>query len=121
MRRRTHIAFVLTGLILAGAAFAQKPDKGTQLRTVQGIVVDKDENGVASAIVYLEDLNTKTIKSHISESDGSFSYSGLDPNVDYELHAENEDLTSATHRISSFDSRRIVNIELKLIHKKPAK
>ena len=83
--------------------------------------MDKDENGIASAIVYLEDLNTKTIKSHISDSDGRFSYSGLDPNVDYELHAENEEMTSSTHRISSFDTRLNVSVELKLDHKKPAK
>lgn len=121
MTRRVHLAIFLAGLILSTAAFAQKPDKGTHLRTVEGIVVDKDENGIASAIVYLEDLNTKTIKSHISDSDGHFSYSGLDPNVDYELHAENEDMTSSTHRISSFDSRPDVNVELKLDHKKPAK
>ena len=121
MTQRVHIAFLLVGFLLAAAAFAQKPDKGTQLRTVEGIVVDKDENGIASAIVYLEDLNTKTIKSHISDSDGHFTYSGLDPNVDYELHAENAELTSSTHRISSFDSRLVVNVELKLEHKKPAK
>jgi hypothetical protein len=119
--RRAYIACILGGLILATAAFAQKPDKGTHLRTVEGIVVDKDENGIASAIVYLEDLNTKTVKSHISGSDGHFSYSGLDPNVDYELHAESQDMTSSTHRISSFDSRLDVNVELKLDHKKPAK
>ena len=120
MRRRSRIGFVLAGLILATVAFGQKPGKGTQLRTVQGIVVDKDENGIASAIVYLEDLSSKTIKSHITDRDGHFTYSGLDPNVDYELHAEHEDMTSSTHRISSFDTRREVNIELKIDRKKPA-
>jgi len=121
VKRRVPVAFILAAIVLASAALAQKPGKGPQLRTVEGIVVDKDENGVASAIVYLEDLNSKTIKSHISDNSGHFSYSGLDPNVDYELHAENGDWTSSTHRISSFDSRLDVNVELKLDHQKPAK
>jgi hypothetical protein len=121
VKRRLHSGFVLAGLILATVALGQKPDQGTQLRTVHGIVVDKDENGIASAIVYLEDLSSKTIKSHISDSGGHFTYSGLNPNVDYELHAEHGDMTSSTHRISSFDTRREVNIELKIDRKKPAK
>ena len=71
-------------------------------------------------IRFFEDLSSKTIKSHISDHDGHFTYSGLNPNVDYELHAEYGDMTSSTHKISNFDTRREVNIELKIDRKKSA-
>jgi hypothetical protein len=41
--------------------------------------------------------------------------------VDYEVHAEHEDMTSSTRTVSSFDSRRDVEMVLKLSHKKSAK
>jgi hypothetical protein len=121
MKQGLRIGFAVAALLLGVAAFAQKPGKGPQLRTVQGIVVDQDENAIPSAVVYLEDLNSKTVKSHISDPEGKFIYSGLDPNVDYELHAEHGDMTSSTHRISSFDTRLEVNVELKVDRKKTPK
>jgi hypothetical protein len=38
--------------------------------------------------------------------------------VDYEVHAEHEDLTSATRTVSSFNSSRDIQVVLKVSHKK---
>ena len=44
--------------------------------------------------------------------------SGLDPNVDYEIYAEKEGAKSATRTVSSFDSRKDINLDLRIEKKK---
>jgi hypothetical protein len=90
----------------------------TQLRTVHGVVEDKTETPVGSAVVYLENGRTLTVKTYISEDNGQYHFSGLDPNADYELHAEHDNLTSNTHTVSSFDSRKDFEVTLKLDREK---
>jgi hypothetical protein len=112
-------------LLACGCALAQSQgqgkNKGPQLRTVAGQIVDKDENPLAEAVIYLENMTTKSVQSHISDDKGNYEYSGLDPNVDYQIYAERDGLTSSTHTISSFDSRTSVNLELKVDRKKADK
>jgi len=113
MKRATAVflplAFVLTVLF----AFAQ-----TDLRTVRGTVLDKDENPLASAIVHLKNVRTLTVRTYISDSAGQYRFSGLDPNVDYELHAEHGNMTSSTRTISSFDTRKEIVVPLKVDREK---
>jgi hypothetical protein len=85
-----------------------------ELRTVRGAVLDKAENPVASAVVYLKNVRTQAVKTYISDRSGEYRFSGLDPNVDYEVHAESESMTSSTRTVSSFDSRKDIVISLKL-------
>ncbi len=109
----------LLGMIISPAARAQNDKKAEgQLRIVHGSVVDKDENPVASSIVYLVNLKTQAIRTYIADDAGNYRFSGLDPNVDYNLHAERGDLISATRTISSFDSSRDVEVILKVSRKK---
>jgi hypothetical protein len=114
------------GLLLLVVAFAgliraqdQSPDSG--LRSVSGSVLDKNEDPLPDAIVYLQNVRTLTVKTYISSEHGEYRFSGLDPNVDYEIHAEHEDMTSANHTISSFDSRKVINVTLKVDKQKKAK
>jgi protocatechuate 3,4-dioxygenase beta subunit len=102
---------------LAGAAGAQDKKRESQLRTVHGNVLDKDENPLSDAVVYLKNLKTKMVKTS-NARDGQYRFSGLDPNVDYEIHAEHEALTSTTRTISSFDSRKDIVFNLKVDKKK---
>jgi hypothetical protein len=95
--------------VLAFSAGAQ-----SELRTVRGAVLDKAENPVASAVVYLKNVRTLAVKTYISDRSGEYRFSGLDPNVDYEVHAESENMTSNTRTVSSFDSRKDIVISLKL-------
>jgi len=96
--------------LLAASAFAQQ----SELRTVRGAVLDKAEDPVASAVVYLKNVQTLAVKTYISDRAGEYRFSGLDPNVDYQVHAETETLMSNTRTISSFDSRKDIVISLKL-------
>jgi Carboxypeptidase regulatory-like domain len=121
-------AFRLVCLFVLGLTIAlptlgrdQKDQKGDlQLRTIHGSVVDKNENPVPSSVVYLLNVKTQSVKSYIADDAGSYRFSGLDPNVDYEVHAEHDNLTSSTRSVSSFDSRRDIEIILKLTRAKSA-
>ena len=97
---------------------AQDKKAEAQLRTVHGSVVDGSENPVPSGVVYLVNVKTQAVKTYIADETGNYRFSGLDPNSDYELHAEHGDLTSATRTVSSFNSSRDIEVVLKLSHKK---
>jgi len=94
--------------------------KEAQLRVLHGSVINKAENPVASSVVYLKNLKSQAVKTYIADDSGNYRFSGLDPNVDYEIHAEHDDLSSPVRNISSFDSRRDIEVTLKLSRKKPA-
>jgi hypothetical protein len=91
-----------------------------QLKTLHGSVIDKDENPVPSSVVYLKNVKSQSVKTYIADESGNYRFSGLDPNVDYEIHAEHDGLTSSTRTVSSFDSRRDIEVVLKLNKKKNA-
>jgi hypothetical protein len=112
-------AILLFGIALAGTSQDKKQEKkDAQLRTVHGPVLDSKQNPVADSVVYLKNLRTQDVKTHIADESGVYRFSGLDPNVDYEIHAEHGDTSSATHSISSFDSRKDIEVVLKLDKKK---
>ena len=91
-----------------------------QLKTLHGSVIDKNENPVPSSVVYLKNVKSQSVKTYIADESGNYRFSGLDPNVDYEIHAEHDGLTSSTRTVSSFDSRRDIEVVLKLTKKKSA-
>ena len=121
-------AFYGLAVLLALTPFAISPvsarnqDKSGEsaLRTIHGSVVDKNDNPVASSVVYLLNVKTQAVKTYIADDAGAYRFSGLDPNVDYEVHAEHNDMTSPNRTVSSFDSRHDIEVILKLSRKKPA-
>ena len=119
------IALVLLLAWSTTPTFSQEQGKvkghTSDLRTVRGTAVDKEEAPVDSAVVYLKNVHTQDITTHLSSSDGQFSFSGLDLNVDYEIHAEHEGMASASHSVSHFDDRREFVLTLKLDRKKGSK
>lgn len=115
------IAAVAAGAVLMPrqpVAYAQGKRGESQLRTVRGQVVDKDENPVAAGVVYLKNTKTMTVKTYIADDAGQYRFSGLDPNVDYEIHAEHQTSTSGKKTISTYDSRKEIVINLKVDKKK---
>ena len=109
IRNLSSLGTLLVLVLLALSAWAQ-----SELRTVRGAILDKAENPVSSAVVYLKNVRTLAVKTYISDRSGEYRFSGLDPNVDYEVHAESESMTSNTRTVSSFDSRKDIVISLKL-------
>jgi hypothetical protein len=114
---------VLAGTILTPPARSQESEKDAKareakLRTIRGSVIDRDQNPVPESIVYLKNLRSQAVKTYIADSSALYRFSGLDPNADYELHAEKGDLSSSVRTISNFDNRKDMELTLKLDKKK---
>ena len=105
-------------MLFAALALAQDSKKEDQLRTVRGVVTDKQENPLPASVVFLKNTRTQNVQSRIADDQGNFRFSGLDPNTDYELHAEKDGAKSPTKAVSSFDTRKDIVLNLKIDRKK---
>ncbi len=111
------LGLVLTLLSLSAlAADPQKKKNGadTTVRSVQGVVDDPNGAPVSGAVVHLKNTKTLQIRSFITKDDGSYAFHGLSTNVDYELKAEHQNVSSDVKTLSVFDSRSNAVINLKL-------
>lgn len=119
MNLSRRIAWAFAALLLVSTvALAQGSKHESHLRTVRGIVLNKDEALVSGAVVFLKNTRTQVVQSRITDDTGAFRFSGLDPNADYEIHAVKDDSQSSTHTVSSFDSRKEISITLKIDRKR---
>ena len=108
-------------LMCAAGSFAQdkKKKKGEETtRTVQGTVMAQDDTAVVGAVVQLKNTKTLQIRSFITKDNGTYYFHELSPDVDYELKADYQGASSSSKTLSSFDSRKVSNINLKLNPKK---
>lgn len=97
-------------LISAPAAHAQNLGQ----RTVSGIVVDNNSTPVAGVTIFLKNTKTKSIRSYTSSSDGRFRFAQVNMTDDYDLWAEKDGKKSPTKTVSTWDSRKDFQTELKL-------
>jgi len=119
MNSRLRLFCVGLALILfASLAVAQDAKHEAQLRTVHGVVTDKSEAPLASAVVFLKNTRSNVVRSYISDEAGNYRFSGLDLNADYEIHAEKDGATSSNRSVSSFDSKKDLVLNLKIDKKK---
>jgi hypothetical protein len=115
---RKFAYFCVVLLVFACVANAQDSKKESPLRTVRGIVTDKSETPLPNSVVFLKNLRTNAVRSSFADSDGNYRFSGLDPNVDYQVHAELEGAKSQVKTVSSFDSRKEMTLNLNIDRKK---
>jgi len=119
-------SFGLALLLIATLSIAATPqDKDKEaakheasLKTVRGLITDKAESPIPASVVFLKNTRSNAIRSYISDDSGNYRFSGLDPNVDYEIHAEKDGAKSQTRTISSFDSKKDIILNLKIDKKK---
>jgi hypothetical protein len=84
-------------------------------RVVQGTVQDADSSKpIANAVVYLQDQKSMGVRTFITGPDGSYRFGQLSSDVDYQLWAELKGHKSKTRSISSFDSKKQFQFELKI-------
>ena len=88
--------------------------QGQTTRSVQGTVTNASDASVNGAVVQLKNVKTLQIRSFITKEDGAYYFQGLSPDVDYELKADYQGESSDTKTLSSFDSKKLANINLKL-------
>ncbi len=109
------VKFALVAVLLFGLAASLPAQKGEpETRSVNGSVTTRAGNPVEKAVVYLKNLKTLQVRTYIADEGGAFQFQGLSLNNDYELRAEHEGSSSPTRTISSFDTRKQLNVTLKL-------
>lgn len=115
MIRRPIFGIAVAMLALTLAAGTPSAAQGdSQTRSVTGQVLDKEDAALSGAVVHLKNTKTLALKTFITDDSGSYRFSGLSPNIDYELHAELKGRRSSTKTISSFDGRKDVTIHLRI-------
>jgi Carboxypeptidase regulatory-like domain len=104
--------WLLLLLIACAAGCPQSP--GQVVRVVQGTVQNSSEQPQANAVVYLQDQKSQEVRTFITEADGHYRFGQLSSEVDYQLWAEFKGHKSKTKSISSFDSKKQFNFDLKI-------
>jgi hypothetical protein len=99
-----------TLLLRPMAAHAQ----AATFRSVTGEVTDKAGNKVKGAVVHLKDTRSLSQRSYITAEDGTFKFGQISTNSDYEIWADLEGRKSDSKSLSSFDSKKVADIALKL-------
>lgn len=119
MKSSTRIlGITLLWFLAASLGVAQNRKNEAPLRTVRGTVIDKSDTPVTGSVVFLKNSRTNTVRSYITDEQGNYRFSGLDPNADYDLHAEKDGAKSQARTVSSFDGRKDIVLNLKLAKKK---
>jgi len=112
---RSAIRFLLLLVLVGGvAAVATAKNEETPGRLLTGRVLDKHDNPVPNAIVYVTDTRSRAVKTYIVGSDGNYRFPALAANVDYEVYAQLNGKSSDTKRVSQFDDRKVVRIVLRI-------
>jgi hypothetical protein len=116
LMKKHRIAVLLIALATAAtfASAAYSKDKGDTGRLLTGKVSDRQDNPLASAVVYLSNTRTRAVKTFIVGADGIYRFPALSLNVDYEVYAQYKGRKSDTKTVSQFDNRQTVNINLKI-------
>lgn len=113
-------------LLLCGAWQIQIPlsqsppgdDSGKKVRNNQrvltGVVMDKDDQPLVNAVVYLKNEKTLNVRSFFTQKDGTYRFPQLERNVDYEVYAEFDGKRSDKKTVSQFDDRTAPHLNLRI-------
>jgi hypothetical protein len=104
---------LLMGLVGNANLYGAK-DKPTPGRLLTGKVLDKHDNPLVDAVVYLSNTRTHTVTTYIVGPDGNYRFPELSPNVEFEVYAQYKGQKSDTKTVSQFDDRKQVNIVLRI-------
>ena len=105
---------LLTVRLQARSPKAEREEDGNGQKSFLGQVVDTEGEGLARAVVHLKNKRSQEVTTHISNDRGNFRFRGLNPNVDYEVHAEFNGGSSPTRSVSLFDSRQEIYLVLEI-------
>lgn len=111
----TGVLLLFSALVMAAPApqFGRAP-KGDNTRLLTGKVLDRADNPLPNAVVYLTNSRTRAVKTYIVGADGSYRFPALQPSIDYEVYAQYQGHKSDSKTVSQFDDRQQVSINLKV-------
>jgi hypothetical protein len=108
---------VLSGLFVGPCIFVALP-RAVIAQAVERVVQGKVElasGGTAKgAIVYIKNGKTLEVRTYISTADGSYRFGQLNPDANYTVWAEYQGKKSKEKTISSFDTKKVFNILLRI-------
>jgi hypothetical protein len=93
---------------------------GPTTRSIEGKVLNQSGASVPGAHVLLKNGKSLQVRSFIAQRDGRYHFYGLSTEVNYEIRAQANGMTSKTKNISVFDSHNVIHLDLKLTKKKAA-
>jgi hypothetical protein len=115
MRKYQIVALVVVlGLVAVATSYAKDKDKESVGRMLTGKVLDRHDNPLPDAVVYLTNTRTRAVKSYIVGPDGTYHFPELSPNIDYDVYAQYKGQKSDTKTVSQFDDRKQVNVILRI-------
>lgn len=112
---RLGMLAVTLALAMAPAQLFPKRDKKDDpTRTIEGTVLNPDDQPVTGAVVQLKNQRTLQVRSYITKEGGKFGFYSLDPNTDFAVRAEADGLSSPWRNVSVFDSRKKILLTIRL-------
>jgi Carboxypeptidase regulatory-like domain len=96
-----------------------KNQKEANSRTIDGTVKDASDNPLADAIVQLKDTKTSNIVNFATKEDGKYVFRDLPMDINYELLAKHNDISTPVKKISVYDTRKHVIVNFQLAAAKP--
>jgi hypothetical protein len=114
MRKYRLWIFLLFLVSLTAIPFSHAKDKGDIGRLLTGKVINRADQPLTDAVVYLTDTHTKSIKTYIVGPDGAFRFPGLSLNIDYDIYALFKGRKSDAKTVSQFDNRQRVEVILRI-------
>ena len=114
MINKAAIGCVLA-ILCAGGLLAQRaPEDDTTTRSAQGLVTDPTGQPVAKAVVQLKNTKTLQIRSFITAADGRYHFAGLSGDIEYQIKAEHEGISSSWKTISMYNTKKVIVMNFKL-------
>jgi Carboxypeptidase regulatory-like domain len=83
-----------------------------EVRSVTGVVTDRNGNAVQGAVVQLENTASLLVVSYLTGNDGRYRFAGLYADLDYTLTAKYQCYWSKRKTLSKFDSSKQREVDL---------
>jgi hypothetical protein len=113
--RRIHwLLLCALAAILAAQLSARAEKEERPTRMVSGVVSDPSENPISGAVVTLKDLKESKEMATYTGQSGTYQFSGLDMNRDYQVQASYKGVSSRVRRVSMIDPRNRIVLNLRI-------
>jgi LPXTG-motif cell wall-anchored protein len=108
------VAMLLSSGLLAQKKTRDERREEANSRTVQGLITGADEKPIVGAVVQLKDMRSLQVRSFITQDDGTYHFSGLKGDIEYQVTAKAGDTSAGPKTLSIFDSRKEAILNFKL-------